>query len=86
MAGVPTLHLRDVPDAVYESLKRRAGRNRRSMNAEAVAILQETLDAERDYDDILERLRGLRFTIPEGAPSPEEVIRQARNARHPGYP
>jgi hypothetical protein len=56
------------------------------MNAEAVAILQETLDAERDYDDILERLRGLRFTIPEGAPSPEEVIRQARNARHPGYP
>ena len=85
MTAVPTLYLRDVPEALYKGLKRRARRNRRSMNAEAIAILQETLAAERADEDVIEGLRRLRFVIPEGLP-PAEVIRQGRDARDPGRP
>jgi plasmid stability protein len=85
MAVVPTLYLRDVPEALYKGLKRRARRNRRSMNAEAVAILAETLEAERDYDAVIDDLRRLRFVIPEELP-PAEAIRRGRDARSPDRP
>jgi plasmid stability protein len=86
MAAVATLYLRDVPEALYKGLKRRARRNRRSMNAEALAILQQTLEVEQADDDVIESLRRLRFMIPEGVPRPAEVIRQGRDARGPGGP
>ena len=85
MIVVPTLYLRDVPETLVKSLKRRARRNRRSMNAEAVAILQETLEADQSAEDVIEGLRRLRFEIPEGM-SPADVIRKGRDARDPGRP
>ena len=86
MATVPTLYLRDVPEAVVRTLRRRARRNRRSMNAEAIAILQQALDGDRAESDLMERLRSLRYARPEGAPTAEELIRQARDERDPGRP
>ena len=86
MFAVPTLYLRDVPEVLYKGLRRRARRNRRSMNAEAVAILQETLDAESADEDVIESLRRLRFTIPEGVPGPAEMVRRGRDERDPGRP
>ena len=53
------------------------------MNAEAIAILQQALDSEHADGDLIEHLRSLRFTIPEGVPAPEEMIRQARDAADP---
>jgi plasmid stability protein len=78
---MPTLYLRDVPEALYKGLKRRARRNRRSMNAEAVAILQRTLDEERAESDLMARFRSIQYTVPEDAPSPAEIIRQGREER-----
>jgi plasmid stability protein len=86
MISVPTLYLRDVPEALYKGLRRRARQNRRSMNAEAIAILQQAMDRQHADDDLIEHLRSLRFTISEGVPAPEEMIRQARDAADPYRP
>jgi plasmid stability protein len=81
MMVVPTLYLRDVPATLVESLKRRARRNRRSMNAEAVAILQQALDAEQADDDLVARLRSLQYTVPDGMPTGVDLIRMDRDER-----
>ena len=76
---MPTLYLRDVPESLVARLRGRARRNRRSMNAEAVAILQGALDDELEDDDLIARFRSLQFTVPEGAPSVVEAIRMGRD-------
>lgn len=40
-----TLTIRNVPDKVHERLKARAERNRRSLNSEAVVLLEQAIDA-----------------------------------------
>jgi plasmid stability protein len=83
MSSVPTLHVRNVPANVYDGLRRRAKRNRRSMNAEAVALLEEALERERRRAPITESLRRLaeEINLPPDAPRPEEIIREARDER-----
>jgi plasmid stability protein len=81
MAAMPTLYLRDVPESLYTRLRRRARRNRRSMNAEAVAILQQALDGDLAETELMARLRKLQFHVPEGGPTEVELIRQGRDER-----
>ena len=52
-----TLNIKNLPDALYRKLKKRAERQRRSIAQEVTQILEDTL-AERDSSSILE-LRGL---------------------------
>lgn len=40
--------VRNVPDGVHERLKRRADRNRRSLNAEVLEILEDSVEASID--------------------------------------
>lgn len=79
MTAMPTLYLRDVPETLYARIRRRARRNRRSMNAEAIEILQRALDADLDGEDLMARFRSLQFTVPEGAPTVVESIRMGRD-------
>ncbi len=83
MRVMPTLHLRNVPATVYERLRRRAKQNGRSMNAEAVALLEEAVERERRSGTITEELRRLarEINLPPDAPKPEEIIRQDRDSR-----
>jgi plasmid stability protein len=46
--SMPILYLRDVPDDVYEELRALAGRERRSLSAEALTLLGEAL-AHREF-------------------------------------
>jgi plasmid stability protein len=82
MAAVPTLHLRNVPAGVYERLRRRAKQNGRSMNAEAVALLEQAVQREERTGTITDELRRLasKINLPEDAPKPEEIIREIRDA------
>lgn len=79
---VATLHVRDVPDEVYEALRARARREGRSISQEAIAILRRTL-GRRSPEDVLEDLRELRqtTTLPTGRYAPEKIIRGDRDAR-----
>jgi plasmid stability protein len=80
---MPTLHLRNVSMKLYQRLRRRAKRNGRSMNAEALALLEDALAREERAGTITKDLRRLaqEINLPADAPKPEEIIRQERDRR-----
>lgn len=83
MSEVPTLHIRNVPVEVYEALRRRAGRSRRSLNAEVIETLRASVEDIAERERLLQELDDLRreFHLPDDAPRPEDVIREAREER-----
>ncbi len=83
MEAVPTLHIRNLPEPVYDKLKRRAAEHHRSINAEVLALLNAELEEERREGEITRRLRKLAYEInlPADAPKPEEILRELRDSR-----
>ena len=83
MSRVPTLNIRNVPERVVATLKRRAKENGRSLNAEVVDALKEYDERHTHAEELLRQLEEFRaeFTLPEDAPKPEDVIREARTER-----
>jgi len=72
--------LRDVPDEVHERLRDQAEANRRSMNQEAVYILEEAL-RDRAGPPSLEKLDALRIRGRE--PLTDALLREARESGRP---
>jgi plasmid stability protein len=81
-----TLYVQNVPERVYGSLRQRASRSGRSINSEAVEILAEAAAVEASLTPIVDRLREIaaRIDLPPDAPTPEELIRELRDAPPPG--
>lgn len=62
-----TLTLKNIPDTVYERLKRSAETHRRSLNSEAIVCLESVLlPAKPTTADRLARARELRGALPKG--------------------
>jgi plasmid stability protein len=80
MSFVPTLYIRNVPVGVYEALRRRAKRRRRSLNNEVIDTLRASVEDAAERDRLLRRLDELQreVVLPEGAPKAEDVIREGR--------
>jgi plasmid stability protein len=78
-----TLHVRNVPDDVYEALRARAKSEGRSINAAAITILRDALSPV-DAEAMIEDLRRFRTQtkLPRGALAPEEIIRRDRDSGH----
>ena len=78
-----TLHIRNVPENVVRTLKRRAKQNGRSLNAEVVEILKDSGERYEQAADLLRELDELHaeWVLPADAPTPEDVIREARDER-----
>ena len=56
-----TVTIKNIPDDLYNELKRSAEVNRRSINSEAIVCLERSLGRRRvDIDEILTRIRGVR--------------------------
>ncbi len=75
------LHVRNVPDALYERLRRRAEAERRSLSAEAIILLSRALDEEEQAPKVtLDAIRRRRFFDPVkiGAPDSTTLLRQDR--------
>lgn len=83
MSIMPALHIRNVPEDVVEALRRRAARNGRSLNAEAVRVLTASAERERQGTPITDRLEAIsrRVNLPPDAPMPEDLIRADRDTR-----
>lgn len=79
------LTLKNVPDAVYERLKRSAEEHRRSLNSEAIVCLESVLlPANGNPDEQLERVRRLRAELQQqGVWATPEFLEQARNEGRP---
>jgi plasmid stability protein len=47
---MPILHVRNVPDDLYQQVQQRAETERRSLSAEVVVLLQQAMAQPRAYD------------------------------------
>lgn len=85
MANVATLYVRDVPERLYKRLRSRARKNGRSLNAEVIEILDGAVERDREGGLITDKLRELAMEInwPDDAPTPEQMIREMRDADDP---
>jgi plasmid stability protein len=84
MADVPTLHIRNIPDEVYEALRRRATERGTSMVTEAIGILDEALHSKRrSRDEVMASIEANAKMIGFGSdwPAPEDLIREERDSR-----
>ena len=78
---MPTLHVRNVPDELYERLRLRAKDQGRSITAEVVHLLQSALGEDaRRQEEILAGVRRRRFYHPAtvNAPSSLQLLREDR--------
>jgi plasmid stability protein len=83
MVGMPALHIRNVPVKTISTLKRRAKENGRSLNAEVVEALKDYDERHTRTEELLRELDELHaeWVLPDDAPRPEDVIREARDER-----
>lgn len=78
-----TLTLKNVPEDLYEDLKRSAERHRRSINREAIVRLEQALRGGRpNVEDTLARVRRLRAQTPNVFVT-DEALRAARDEGRP---
>jgi plasmid stability protein len=78
-----TLYVENIPDDRYEALRERAKRNRRSITAEILAILEENVPTEKEIGarkEAVRRLQRLKFTSTSDTPMPSslDMIREDR--------
>ncbi len=79
-----TLYVERVPDDLYEALRDRARQHRRSIAAEVVSLLAESIPTRRELEsrrDFLKQVQRWRSRRPRSSgpfPSSEEMQRQDR--------
>lgn len=69
-----TLHVRNIPDDLYQRIQRRAREQGRSITAEVVSLLERALeDADTEQAQVLAGIRRRRFFSPEEAGAPDSI-------------
>lgn len=77
-----TLTLKNIPDAVYDRLKISAKANRRSLNSEAIMVLESVLlPATATPQERIDRARALRATLSCQMFSAEDIDAAKREGR-----
>lgn len=82
---MPTLYVENVPQALYKALRERARKNRKSIAAEVIELLERnvpTAEELRRRREFAERLKKISSQPPLSAgpfPSIEEMIREDRD-------
>jgi plasmid stability protein len=75
------LHVRNVPDELYERIRRQAQAQNRSISAEVIVLLNRALaETGQPGDEVLASIRRRRFFRPAnaGAPDSTSLLREDR--------
>jgi plasmid stability protein len=76
-----TLYVRDVPDELYERLRKQADARDSSISSEALRLLTRALRSDRvAIRTFLDEVEARPLRVAPGAPSPAELIREDRDA------
>ena len=79
---MPTLHVRNIPDTLYDRLRQRAQTQNRSLSAEVVILLDYALEeTEHSQAELLDNIRRRRFFSPADANAPDSTT-LLREDRH----
>lgn len=76
---MPTLHVRSVPEDLYDQVRKLAQLCSRSLSAQVVTMLYEALDIEKqrkDQTSVLSSIRRRRFAPPKNAASSLDHLRE----------
>jgi plasmid stability protein len=73
-ANMPALTIKNIPDNLYDKLKKTAKSHHRSLNSEIIHCLETVLVPQKlDIAERLLRAQQLRAQIPEGIIAPADV-------------
>jgi plasmid stability protein len=81
---MPTLYVENVPEAIYKALRERARKNRKSISAEVIELLErnvptaQELQARREFVRRLKEISSKEPLTPGPFPSAEEMVREDR--------
>lgn len=76
-----TLHVRSVPDDLYEQVKQLAHSRNRSLSAQVITMLAQAIEDEerrKKQAKILTSIQRRQFKAPKNAPSSLELLREDR--------
>ena len=77
-----TVTIKNLPDDLYELIKKNAASNYRSINGEIIFRLERSLKQKKEADKLLQRIENLQKTaqIPELT---QDVLKKARETGRP---
>jgi plasmid stability protein len=80
---MPTLYVENVPEEVYDALRSRARKRRRSIAAEVMSILEESVPTASELKArraLLQKLKSLQHSAAGEShhPSTEDMVREDR--------
>ncbi len=71
---MPILHVRNVPEDLYERIRRQAHEQNRSISAQVVFLLERAvLESAQVQGQVLQNIRRRRFYQPEGHHAPDSL-------------
>ena len=77
-----TLHVRNVPNELYTSLRQRARERKTSISRETIRLLTRALRTDRQgVRELLQQIESDRPAARAGTPSAAELIREDRDRR-----
>jgi plasmid stability protein len=82
---MPTLYVENIPDDLYQALRKRARENRKSIAAEVISLLERNVPTAKELQgrrQFYKRMAELRSRQPESSgpfPTVEEMIREDRD-------
>jgi antitoxin FitA len=81
---MPALTIRNLPDEVYRRLKESARLNRRSLNSEAIVLLERSLGhRRRSAEESLASLQRLHERLRDLPPLDDELLERAKGQGRP---
>lgn len=79
---MPTLHVRSVPEDIYNQVRSMAQEQQRSLSAQIVVLLQRALEIDtqqQEQAELLETIRRRRFAPSADVPESTELLREDRD-------
>lgn len=79
---MPALTIKGIPDELLDVLRRSAEANHRSLNAEVIHRLQQSVPRKLDTDELLRRAAAVRELMPDVYLT-EQDLRKAKDEGRP---
>lgn len=76
-----TLHVRSVPDDLYQRIQVMANAKKRSLSAQVITLLSQAIELEErrmKQAKVLNSIQRRRFKAPKNAPSSLDLLREDR--------
>lgn len=80
---MPTITVKDIPDELYEALKKRAAAHHRSINREIIHYIEQAVRGrEVNVEDALAKAREIRKRVGK-VPFNQELVNEYKNSGRP---